>query len=84
MITVANNTPKPRLKTPEENAVQVLIAYESSGYDAALSVLKNSISEGKLIQRELIAVHSILAAMQFELGKTVNIIQILANIENEK
>jgi len=84
MVKQLGYTPKPRLKTPEENAVQVLIAYESSGYNAALSVLKNSIAEGKLVQRELIAVHSILAAMQFELGKTVNIIQILANIENEK
>ncbi len=80
MVEQLGFTPKPRLKTPEENAVAVLIKYEYSGYDAALSELSKSLAEGKLIQRELIAVHSILAAMQFDLGKTVNLIKLLTNI----
>lgn len=63
-----------------ENAVSVLIKYESSGYNAALSELSKSLAEGTLIQRELIADHSILAVLQFKLGKAVNLIQLLTNI----
>ncbi|MGB3182400.1 MAG: type 1 glutamine amidotransferase domain-containing protein [Cyclobacteriaceae bacterium] len=79
MIGQMGYTPKPRQKTPEENAVRVLMQYESSGYDAALAELQSTMAEGKPVQRSVIGVHCVIAAMNLQPGKMVNLIRLLSH-----
>lgn len=73
--------PKSREKTPEENAIQILKTYETAGYPKAVEQLQAHIDKGKLMQRELIAVHGIVAAMNFELGKMINLIRLISHLK---
>ncbi|WP_339794124.1 type 1 glutamine amidotransferase domain-containing protein [uncultured Imperialibacter sp.] len=72
-------TPKRREITTEENSVAILQAYETGGYDKAKETLSNYCSSNiNAIDRELLAVHSIVAAMQFDLLKAIELIQLLS------
>jgi len=73
--------PKPREKTPEENAIQILKKYEDLGYQNALVQLETFNVNKKPVQRELIAVHGILAVMKFEIGKAFNLIRLLTHLQ---
>ncbi|MFY0627707.1 MAG: type 1 glutamine amidotransferase domain-containing protein [Reichenbachiella sp.] len=71
--------PVKRNKTAEENTVEVLMAYEETGYAGAKKEIKHFISNGnKPIDKNLLAMHSIVAAMQWKIGKTINIIRLLS------
>jgi putative intracellular protease/amidase len=70
--------PKARMKTGEENAVMVLNILEDHGYDQA----KESISDFQSVKRapvnrELIAMHCIVAAMQWDIWKAIKLIGLL-------
>ncbi|WP_370086476.1 type 1 glutamine amidotransferase domain-containing protein [Ekhidna sp.] len=78
MIEVMGYKPKQRPITAEENAVAVLNAYSRSGYDQAKQLLGQKLNEKTPIHRELLAVHSIISTMQWELGTTVDILRLLA------
>ena len=70
--------PKHRTKTGEENAVKVLSTFEEYGYDQAKKVITDMRTRDQSpLNRELIAIHSILAAMQGDLVKAVKIIGLL-------
>jgi putative intracellular protease/amidase len=70
--------PKPREITGEENAVQVLKLYETKGYTQAKSMYDElSFAKNMPIDRELLAVHSLLAAYRLHMIKAVNLIRLL-------
>lgn len=78
MIEQMGFKPKKRAKSPEENSVTVLLSYEKNGEEKAQKLIEQvCLKDPMAIDRELIAVHSLVAAMQFDLGKTIDLIQLL-------
>ncbi len=78
MVKQLGYTPKERTKTPEENAVHVLTLYERQGYSSAKKEIREFYSaEQKKMDRTLIAMHSIVAAMQWKIGKSFDLIGLL-------
>ncbi len=69
--------PVKRELTDEENSILVLNTYHSEGYHAAQERLSSHIEKGNPISHELIAVHSIVVVMQWEIGKAVDMIRLL-------
>ena len=67
--------PKSRSRTPEEHAVELLMTYDSQGFDVAVNELKH---KPHAYQRILIVMHSVLAFMDFEIGKGIELLS-LAN-----
>ncbi|WP_281559974.1 type 1 glutamine amidotransferase domain-containing protein [Thalassomonas sp. RHCl1] len=67
--------PKTRARTPEEHAIELLMTYDANGFDAAVNELKQ---QPHVYQRLLIVMHSILAFMQFDIGKGIDLLS-LAN-----
>ncbi|KAF7771880.1 hypothetical protein PCIT_a1837 [Pseudoalteromonas citrea] len=67
--------PKARQRTPEEYAIALLLTYEEHGFAAANKELK---AQPKAYQRVLIVMHAILAFMQFDINKGIDILS-LAN-----
>lgn len=80
MIKQLGYTPKSRETTPEENAILVLKAYETDGYTSAIEQVDMLIQKGKHVQRGVIAVHGIVAAMNFELGKVINLVRLISHL----
>jgi putative intracellular protease/amidase len=70
--------PKERIKSGEENSVAVLNILEEYGYGKAKELITDlrTVNQSPL-NRELIAIHSIVAAMQWDLIKTIKIIRLL-------
>ncbi|MEX0287620.1 MAG: type 1 glutamine amidotransferase domain-containing protein [Flavobacteriaceae bacterium] len=79
MVHELGYTPKVRPITDEENAVKILNLYHDKGTQSAKELIKQ-MSENKKtpISRILIAKHSIIAAMQGEVGNFYNIIRLVA------
>lgn len=72
-------TPKERTITTEENTISVLGMFEAEGYSKAKMTIDQFCTMDTMsIDRELLAVHSIVAAMQFDLLKAVNLIRLLS------
>lgn len=69
--------PKKRIASAEEHSIAILGVYESKGLDQAKSTLKEYIEANKAIDREVLAIHSIVGVMQFNLVKTVQLIRLL-------
>ncbi|MGI9545587.1 MAG: type 1 glutamine amidotransferase domain-containing protein, partial [Cyclobacteriaceae bacterium] len=64
---------------PEENTISILATYENDGYREAKNTIKKYCSnKTRPIDRELLAVHSIVAAMQLKITKAVNLIGLLS------
>jgi putative intracellular protease/amidase len=71
--------PKQRRVTTEENAVSVLRTLEAEGYRQAKQAIDHFCARDAMaIDRRLLAMHSIVAAMQFDLRKAVNQIRLLS------
>ncbi len=72
-------TPKERKITAEENSVKILNAYANKGYDSAKELIKNYATEtNKPIDRELLAVHSIVSSMRYDVLSAIEIVQLLS------
>lgn len=72
-------TPKQRIISAEENSIHVLEIFEAEGYSQAKVVVdKFCVRDAMSIDRELIAVHGIVAAVQFNLVKTANLVRLLS------
>ncbi|MEQ9008130.1 MAG: type 1 glutamine amidotransferase domain-containing protein, partial [Ekhidna sp.] len=84
MIEVLGYTPKPRTITAEEISVAILNMYARLGYEQARQLLAKNLNEGTPIHRELLAVHSIISAMQWKLGTTIDLIRLLAYAKSKK
>lgn len=70
--------PKPRRKTGEENSVTVLNILENHGHDEARAAITNlSKTKEFPLNRELLAIHSIVAAMHWDLVKAIKIVRLL-------
>jgi len=84
MIREMGYEPKKREITGEENAVKVLEKYEELGYKSARMMISEMTDSHLEMNRILIAKHSILAAMQWKIGKTVQLIRLLSYAKNKQ
>lgn len=82
MVHQLGYKPKPRNKTAEEHSVVILQAYEDLGYTGAKKVLTKMLESRKIIKKDLIAMHSIVAVMQGKMIKAFHIIRLLAHTQN--
>ena len=82
MIRQLGYVPKKRQITAEENSINLLSIYKNKGYNEAKVMIKNNISEGKPIARELIAMHGVVAAMKMKLGTFFDLISV-PNIKSQ-
>ncbi|MEO0573043.1 MAG: type 1 glutamine amidotransferase domain-containing protein [Bacteroidota bacterium] len=79
MIKEMGYSPKYRVLTAEENAVEVLIKYEVEGAQEARTLIKRMSSEKERdIERILIAKHSLMAAMQGDIGRFFGLVGLTA------
>lgn len=77
MIQQMGYTPKYREITDEENAVAILKVYETQGLQKAKEKLKMiSVTEGKPVNRVLIATHSIVGVMKGEMGRFLDLVRL--------
>lgn len=80
MVKQLGYEPKHRAKTDEENAITVLSIYKSKGKKQAKQAIKTmSENENLPIKRELIAMHSIVAAMNGDIGDFFNLISLVSS-----
>lgn len=71
--------PKDRVITIEENTISVLEKLEAAGYSQAKVALDDfCVRDASSIDRRLLAMHCIVAAMDFEVKKAVNQIRLLS------
>jgi putative intracellular protease/amidase len=63
--------PKNRVWTPEEHAIELLMTYDSQGFEVAKAELK---AKPHAYQRILIVMHSVLAFMQFDVSKGIDLL----------
>lgn len=83
MILQMGFEPKKRDKTAEENTVTILYAYEVKGYSEAKTMMNRMIStEPNSMNKTLLAMHSIVAAMQWDIGKSLNLIRLLSRAKS--
>ena len=83
MISQLGYTPKPRKRTGDENAVDVLAELEVEGYSSAKQKISGFYSgNGEAFNRTLLAMHSIVAAMQWRLGKSASLIGLVAHAKS--
>lgn len=72
--------PKARLKTPEEHSVALLLTYEELGLETAKEELKNA---PESYQQILLVMHGVMALMQFELGKSIDLFTLAHTLKEE-
>jgi hypothetical protein len=70
--------PKPRVKTPEEYSVALLLTYEKFGLAAAKEQLKQ---QPQSHQQILLVMHGFMAFMQFDIGKGLDIISLAKELK---
>ena len=79
MIRQMGYTPKHRALTDEENAVHALTIYATQGKQKAKDLIENLIlKQNKPVNRVLIAKHSVIAAMNGEVGQFFNLIGLVS------
>lgn len=72
--------PKSRTKTPEEHSIALLMTYQKLGLESA----KNELSfQPEAYQRLLIVMHGILAFMEFEVSKGLDLLQLAQEIKSK-
>lgn len=78
MVKQLGYEPKMREKSEAENAVSILNVYEKEGY-AKAKLLIEELNEGgkQVIDRNLLAIHVLVAAMQWEIYRGVELIGLL-------
>lgn len=74
-------TPVPRATTPEEHAMQILIAFEQHGFDAAASTIKQLPTN---IDRNLILMHAIVKAMKFDVVEMIQLTRLVTQIKTKQ
>ena len=79
MITQLGDTPIPRQITGDENSVAILAAYQELGYEQAREQMRSLIAQqGAIVNRNLIAMHGIVAAMRGNPIKSFEHIKLVA------
>ncbi|WP_282087293.1 type 1 glutamine amidotransferase domain-containing protein [Aquimarina algiphila] len=75
MVKELGYTPKHREITPEENAMMVLKIYDTKGSHEAKKLIEEiCVAENKPLARQLIASHSVVAAMRGNIGRFFNLV----------
>jgi putative intracellular protease/amidase len=84
MVKKLGYAPVAREKTAEEYSIDILSTYEAKGIEAARAKIRKLLSyPQKPIDRNLLAMHSVVAAMQWKIGKAFALIGLLAYVKNE-
>lgn len=79
MVSQLGYEPKMRKITPEENTVQILITFRTAGYDEAKEHIRRLIvDEKKTIDRNLLAMHGIVASMDWKFNESVQLVRLLS------
>ncbi len=79
MVRQLGHTPVKRTPTAEENAVEVLLSYETGGYKNAKDHLGALvIDKQKPVKRSLLAMHAVVASMQWKLGKASDLLGLVS------
>lgn len=79
MVSQLGYEPKMREITPEENTVQILTTFRNSGYDEAKDyIYRLIVDENKTIDRNLLAMHSIVASMDWKFNESAQLIRLLS------
>lgn len=83
MIARMGYQPKNRLLTPEENTIEILGIYHRQGYEAAKKRITEMAENRTEMHRTLLAMHSIVSAMQWKPGDAVKLIGLMKHTKNE-
>ncbi|PHS18499.1 MAG: type 1 glutamine amidotransferase domain-containing protein [Kangiella sp.] len=84
MVEQLGYTPIARQITAEENTISILNTYEDKGYQQAKAQIKSMQAKQKdSVHRILLAMHSIVSVMQFEFGKSYDLLGLLASADND-
>ena len=84
MIEQLGYLPVKRKITAEENTINILITYEDQGIQQAKSKITSMLAnEKQSIDRILFAMHTIVYAMQWELGKSIDMLRLLSFADND-
>ncbi len=79
MIEQLGYLPVKRQITAEENTIRILIAYEEEGIQQAKAKITSMLSdENQSFDRLLLAVHTIVYGMQWQLGKSIDMLRLLS------
>jgi len=79
MISQLGFLPKKRNRTLQENTIDILATYESQGYSQAKAEIEALYLDRKMnMDRTLLAMHGIVATMQWDLGKFIDLIRLLS------
>lgn len=82
MIKQLGYQPKERIITPEENAIKVLNTYKVDGYDNAKKLISEMAIQELKMDRTLLAVHSMIAAMQWNISTSFKLVKLLKHAKN--
>ncbi len=84
MIEQLGYVPVNRQITAEENTISILKTLEDKGYPQAKAQIKSMLSNPEQqVDRILLAMHSIVSVMQFDLGKSYDLLGLLALADND-
>lgn len=78
MIEQMGYQPKARVITPEENAVEILGVFEQAGYASAKKRINEMAEDRMEMDRTLLAMHSIVSAMQWDFTKCIQLIGLVS------
>ncbi|NQZ77392.1 MAG: type 1 glutamine amidotransferase domain-containing protein [Ekhidna sp.] len=77
MITQMGYTPKERVITGEENAIHVISNFHEKGYSSTKTMISEMVDSQMKMNRTLIGMHSIVAAMQWKIGTSFQLVSLL-------
>lgn len=84
MIKQMGYTPITREITAEENTISLLVTYEDKGYQQTKAKFYSMLNNTKQpLDRVLLAMHSIVASMQWNLAKSHDLIRLLVIADND-
>lgn len=84
MVKQMGYVPKKRTLTPEENAIKVLQDYEDLGYEASKELITQMSSTGLEMDRTVLATHSLVAAIQWNIKKSSHLIRLTKHAKDEE
>jgi putative intracellular protease/amidase len=83
MIKQLGYNPIEREITAEENTINILSIYENKGYDKAKTEMEAMMyQQNDSIDRILLAMHSIVAGMQWDIGKVVDLLGLVSHAKS--
>lgn len=81
IVKALGHTPIPRQITAQERTVQILMAYNQGGNKAAnIQLLTTPAGCANCVDRNLIAMHALVATMQGKVGKAIDLIGVLKRV----